>query len=85
MHSLMEITFLTIFRSRGDLIVLIVWLLFRKAAKSRNKAIKNKPNSAGSVSTGPAMNDLPAALPQTKCNKRGRKVGVTVPLVMPRH
>ncbi|XP_012693939.2 serine/threonine-protein kinase Nek4 isoform X1 [Clupea harengus] len=44
-----------------------------KAAKSRNKAIKNKPNSAGSVSTGPAMNDLPAALPQTKCNKRGRK------------
>ncbi|KAL2090718.1 hypothetical protein ACEWY4_012981 [Coilia grayii] len=42
-----------------------------KAAKSRNKAVKNKPNSSGSVSAGHTKNELPPALPQTK--NKGRK------------
>ncbi|XP_062400453.1 serine/threonine-protein kinase Nek4 [Sardina pilchardus] len=41
-----------------------------KAAKSRNKAAKNKANSGGSVSAGPVKNP---ALPQTKSNTRARK------------
>ncbi|XP_041944371.1 serine/threonine-protein kinase Nek4 isoform X2 [Alosa sapidissima] len=44
-----------------------------KAAKSRNKAIKNKPNSGGSVIASPVKNDLPSALPQIKSNTRARK------------
>lgn len=78
----MAITFLMIIRFCCDslIIIVLIFLVFRKAAKSRNKAIKNKPNSAGSVSAGSAKNVLTPALPQTKSNTRGKKVGVTIPL-----